>query len=496
MAKKQQNTLEKIVSLAKRRGFIFQSSEIYGGLNGCWDYGPLGVELLRNVKDAWWKFMTYRDDVVGLDASILMHPRVWEASGHVENFTDPMVDCKQCKSRYRLDVLYESYNEKRRKKIADAYAELLAANGGDAEAFKATPREQQMEVSGDALVDDAAVFEYMNEKQLLVCANCGGAGTYTLPRKFNLMFKTFVGPVEDSNAVVFIRPETAQGIFVNFANVSQSTRQKLPFGIAQIGKAFRNEINTKNFLFRTREFEQMEMQFFVKPGSDDQWFETWRDLRLQWFIDLGITPEKLRMKPHAEDKLAHYAKAASDVEYEFPFGWGEIEGIHNRTDYDLSRHQEFSGKSMEYYDQEADEKFVPYVIETSAGASRSLMAFLVDAYEEEELEKETRTVLRFHPRLAPFKAAVLPLVNRDGMDDIGMTLYRDLQKEYKIFYDDSGSVGRRYRRQDEIGTPYCITVDSQTLEDQTVTVRDRDTMDQERVPVDGLRGYLAAKLAG
>ena len=496
MANKQQNTLEKIVSLAKRRGFIFQSSEIYGGLNGCWDYGPLGVELLRNVKDAWWRFMTYRDDVEGLDASILMHPRVWEASGHVENFTDPMVDCKQCKSRYRLDVLYESYNEKRRKKIADAYAELLGTNGGDADAFKALPREEQLEVSGDALVDDAAVFENMNEKQLLVCASCGGTGTFTLPRKFNLMFKTFVGPVEDNSAVVFLRPETAQGIFVNFANVSQSTRQKLPFGIAQIGKAFRNEINTKNFLFRTREFEQMEMQFFVKPGSDDQWYDTWRELRLQWFVDHGIKPEKLRLHPHAPEKLAHYAKAAVDVEYEFPFGWGEIEGIHNRTDFDLSRHQEFSGKSMEYYDQEADEKFIPYVIETSAGASRSLMAFLVDAYEEEELEKETRTVLRFHPRLAPFKAAVLPLVNRDGMDEIGLSLYRELQKEYKVFYDDSGSVGRRYRRQDEIGTPYCITVDSQTLEDQTVTVRDRDTMEQERVPMDGLRSYLAAKLAG
>ncbi|MCB2203351.1 glycine--tRNA ligase [bacterium] len=495
MAKNQQNTLEKIVSLAKRRGFIFQSSEIYGGLNGCWDYGPLGVELLRNVKDAWWKFMTYRDDVVGLDASILMHPRVWEASGHVENFTDPMVDCKQCKSRYRLDVLYEGYNEKRRKKIADAYAELLAAKGEDAEAFKSTPREEQMQVSGDALVDDAAVFEHMNEKQLLVCASCGGTGTFTLPRKFNLMFKTFVGPVEDSNNVVFIRPETAQGIFVNFPNVSQSVRQKLPFGIAQIGKAFRNEINTKNFLFRTREFEQMEMQFFVKPGADDQWFDTWRDLRMQWYMDLGMSPDKLRLKPHADDKLAHYAKAAVDVEYAFPFGWGEIEGIHNRTNYDLSRHQEYSGKSMEYYDQEADEKYVPFVIETSAGASRSLMAFLVDAYQEEELEKETRTVLRFHPRLAPFKAAVLPLVNRDGMDEIGTKLYHDLQKQFKVFYDDSGSVGRRYRRQDEIGTPYCITVDSQTLEDQTVTVRDRDSMEQERVAMDGLQAYLAAKLA-
>ena len=495
MAKNQQNTLEKIVSLAKRRGFIFQSSEIYSGLNGCWDYGPLGVELLRNLKDAWWKAMTYREDIEGLDASILMHPRVWEASGHVENFTDPMVDCRQCRSRYRLDVLYEGFNEKRRKKIADAYAEYLAAGNGDAEAFKAQEREKQMEIAGDALIDQSAVFEAMNEKQLLVCASCGGTGTFTVPRKFNLMFKTFVGPVEDNSAVVFLRPETAQGIFVNFQNVAQSTRQKLPFGIAQIGKAFRNEINTKNFLFRTREFEQMEMQFFVRPGSDEDWYRQWRDIRLQWYVDLGMNPEKVRLTDHPHDKLAHYAKEAVDVEYLFPFGWGEIEGIHNRTDYDLGRHQEYSGKSMEYFDQEQDSRYVPYVVETSAGASRSLMAFLVDAYEEEELEKETRTVLRFHPKLAPFKAAILPLVNRDGMDDIALRLYRDLQKHFKVFYDDSGSVGRRYRRQDEAGTPYCITVDSQTLEDQTVTVRDRDSMEQERVAMDALKGYLLEKLS-
>jgi len=495
MAKNQQNTLEKIVSLAKRRGFIFQSSEIYSGLNGCWDYGPLGVELLRNLKDAWWRAMTYREDIEGLDASILMHPRVWEASGHVENFTDPMVDCRQCRSRYRLDVLYEGFNEKRRKKIADAYAEYLAEGNGDAEAFKAQDRPKQMEIAGDALVDQAPVFEAMNEKQLLVCASCGGTGTFTVPRRFNLMFKTFVGPVEDSGAVVFLRPETAQGIFVNFQNVAQSTRQKIPFGIAQIGKAFRNEINTKNFLFRTREFEQMEMQFFVRPGSDEDWYRQWRDIRMQWYLDLGMNPEKVRLTDHPHDKLAHYAKEAVDVEYLFPFGWGEIEGIHNRTDYDLGRHQEYSGKSMEYFDQEQDARYVPFVVETSAGASRSLMAFLVDAYEEEELEKETRTVLRLHPKLAPFKAAILPLVNRDGMDDIGLKLYRDLQKHFKVFYDDSGSVGRRYRRQDEAGTPYCITVDSQTLEDQTVTVRDRDSMEQERVAMDALKGYLVEKLS-
>ena len=494
MAGNQQNTLEKIVSLAKRRGFIFQSSEIYGGLNGCWDYGPLGVELLRNVKEAWWKAMTYRDDVEGLDASILMHPKVWEASGHVENFTDPMVDCKECKSRYRLDVLYESYNEKRVKKIVEAYAEFISTNPDAQEQFTGLSKEDRIEQAGNALIDDAAVFEALNAKELLPCPNCGRAASFTIPRKFNLMFKTYVGPVEDSSAVVFLRPETAQGIFVNFINVSQAMRQRVPFGIAQIGKAFRNEINTKNFLFRTREFEQMEMQFFVKPGTDDSWYEEWRAARLQWFLDFGMTKDKLRYHPHAPEKLAHYAKAAVDIEYEFPFGWGEIEGIHNRTDFDLRRHTEFSGKSLEFFDDETKEKYIPFVIETSAGASRSLMAFLVDAFQEEQLEKEVRTVLRFHPKLAPFKAAILPLVNRDGMDEIGKNLYHDLQKHFKVFYDESGSIGRRYRRQDEIGTPYGFTVDSQTLEDQTVTVRDRDSMTQERIAMDQVHAYLVEHL--
>jgi len=491
-----QSTLEKIVSLAKRKGFVFQSSEIYGGLNGCWDYGPLGVELLQNVKNAWWRFMTYRDNIEGLDASILMHPRVWEASGHVENFTDPMVDCKQCKSRYRLDVLFESYNEKRQKKLAQAYSEYLSEKPTEKEAFLALPREQQIEQTGDALIDNADAFEALNAGEHLVCPNCGNAGTFTIPRKFNLMFKTFIGPVEDSSAVVYLRPETAQGIFVNFNNVFQATRQKIPFGIAQIGKAFRNEINTKNFLFRTREFEQMEMQFFVKPGTDDEWYERWLADRRAWYTEYGIKDAKLRTKPHAPEKLAHYAKAACDIEYEFPFGWGEIEGIHNRTDFDLRRHSEYSGKSMEYFDSESQdkEKFIPYVIETSAGASRSFMAFLVNAYEEEELEKETRVVMRFHPKLAPFKAAVLPLVNRDGMDEIGMKLFKDLQRNFKIFYDDSGSIGRRYRRMDEVGTPFCITIDSDTLTDQTVTVRERDSMQQERIAIDKVSTYLSEKL--
>jgi glycyl-tRNA synthetase len=410
----------------------------------------------------------------------------------VENFTDPMVDCKQCKSRYRLDVLYESYNEKRRRKITEAWTVALQ---GDAHPSVADMlAEEIQEAAGNALIDDAAFFEMLNEKQLLVCPNCGSVGTFTLPRKFNLMFKTFVGPVEDNSAVVFLRPETAQGIFVNFSNVLQATRQKIPFGIAQIGKAFRNEINTKNFLFRTREFEQMEMQFFVRPGTDDHWYEQWREQRMSWFVENGMRKEKLRYHPHAEDKLAHYAKAAVDIEYEFPFGWGEIEGIHNRTDFDLTRHAQYSGKSLDYFDTETQEKYVPYVIETSAGASRSLMAFLVDAYDEEEVEGENRTVLRFHPRLAPFKAAVLPLVNRDGMDEIALRMYRDLQRDFKMFYDDSGSVGRRYRRQDEIGTPFAITVDSQTLEDSSVTVRERDSMLQERITMDNVHRYLHERL--
>ncbi len=489
-----QSTLEKIVSLAKRRGFVFQSSEIYGGLNGCWDYGPLGVELLRNVKESWWRAMTWRDDIEGVDASILMHPRVWEASGHVENFTDPMVDCRECKSRYRLDVLFESYNDKRRRKIVEGYAALLAADANVHTAFMALDAPAREEAAGNALIDDAAVFEQLNGSDLLGCPNCGRTGTFTIPRKFNLMFKTFVGPVEDSSNVVYLRPETAQGIFVNFQNVAQSTRQKVPFGIAQIGKAFRNEINTKNFLFRTREFEQMEMQFFVRPGTDDEWYERWRAERLAWFHGLGMTKEKLRYHPHAPEKLAHYAKAAVDIEYEFPFGWGEIEGIHNRTDFDLGRHAEYSGKGLEYFDDETKEKYLPYVIETSAGASRSFMAFLTDAYREEELEKETRVVLRFHPSLAPFKAAVLPLVNRDGMDEIARNLYKELTRSYKVFYDDSGSVGRRYRRQDEIGTPYGFTIDSQTLEDQTVTVRDRDTMQQERIAIANVETYLRERV--
>ncbi len=442
--------MDKIVSLSKRRGFVFQSSEIYGGLNGCWDYGPLGVELLRNIKEQWWQSMTFRENVEGLDAAILMHPTVWEASGHVANFTDPMVDCRECKARFRADQIEE------------------AMCGSPA---------------------------YKGRK----AAKCQAEGKFTEARQFNLMFKTFVGPVEDEGAVVYLRPETAQGIFVNFLNVQSASRQKLPFGIAQIGKAFRNEINTKNFLFRTREFEQMEMQFFVKPETDVEWFTYWKAERLAWFKSLGMREDHLQFHQHEPDKLAHYAKDAYDIEYAFPFGWGEIEGIHNRTDYDLSRHEEFSGKGLKYFDEQSKEKFTPFIIETSAGASRSFMAFLVDAYREEEAptaegKADTRVVLHFHPKLAPMKAAIFPLVNRDGMPEIGRAIEADLRKQFRVFYDESGAVGRRYRRQDEIGTPYCITVDSQTLQDQTVTVRDRDSMGQERVASAALGAYLRERL--
>jgi glycyl-tRNA synthetase len=481
--------MDKIVSLAKRRGFIFQSSEIYGGLNGCWDYGPLGVEMLNNVKQQWWRNMTYRENVEGLDASILMHPRVWEASGHVENFTDPMVDCKQCKARYRVDVLFEDLSARKKKEI------LRELEPGKFEG------EQKDEIILMQF-EERAVHEEFLEKavRILPCPNCGNRGTFTDARKFNLMFKTFIGPVEDSSNVVYLRPETAQGIFVNFLNVQSGSRQKIPFGIAQIGKAFRNEINTKNFLFRTREFEQMEMQFFVKPGTDDRHFEYWRNERMQWFVDLGMHKEKLRWHQHPKEKLAHYAKDAYDIEYEFPFGWGEIEGVHNRTDYDLSRHEQFSGKAMKYFDEETKEKFTPYVIETSSGASRSFMAFLVDSYQEEEAPTaeggmEMRTILKLHPGLAPTKIAVFPLVNRDGMPEISRSIEADLRKSFRVFYDDSGAIGRRYRRQDEVGTPYCITVDSETLQNRTVTVRDRDSMQQERVAIDRLKDYFTSKLS-
>ncbi|KXK53003.1 MAG: glycine--tRNA ligase [Chlorobi bacterium] len=465
-------SLETIVSLAKRRGFIFQSSEIYGGLNGCWDYGPLGVELLRNIKESWWRAMTYRDDIEGIDAAILMHPRVWEASGHVQSFSDPMIDNKISKKRYRADHLIEGEIEKLRKKGRTEQADVL-------------------EAKLNAAMDPGDFYKIITEHQIQDPET--GQAEWTEVRQFNLMFKTHIGPLEESSSAVYLRPETAQGIFVNFTNVLQSSRQKVPFGIAQIGKSFRNEINTKNFLFRTREFEQMEMQFFVKPGEDAKWYDYWREQRWNWFRDLGMQMERLRMKPH--EKLAHYARAAVDIEYQFPFGWGELEGIHNRSDFDLGRHTEYSGKKLEYFDQVANERYTPFVIETAVGASRSTMAFLCDAYAEEEVNGEKRNVLRFHPKLAPYKVAVFPLVNRDGMQEFAQKLYGDLQRSFKAFYDDSGAVGRRYRRQDEAGTPFCVTIDGQTLEDGTVTIRHRDTMQQERIPAEGVGSYVGQRIA-
>jgi len=437
--------MEKLVSLAKRRGFVFQSSEIYGGLGSVWDYGPLGVELKRNIKDRWWKAMVHaRDDIEGLDAGILMSPRVWEASGHVAGFTDPLVDCKHCKQRFRAD---------------------------DAR-IKGTPGQPDAQ-----------------------CPACGTRGTLTAPRLFNLMFKTFMGPVEEDAAVVYLRPETAQGIYVNYLNVLQGSRQKVPFGIAQIGKAFRNEITPGNFIFRTREFEQMEMQFFVRPGEDERWFEYWREQRMAWQQALVRDATKLRWHQHGPGELAHYAKAAYDIEYEFPFGWNEFEGIHNRTDFDLSRHQQASGKKLEYFDQERNERYVPYVIETSLGADRLALVVLCDAYDEDTIEGEARVVLRFRPEIAPIKAAVLPLVKKEGMPEYARRIYDDLRGRYTMFFDDGGSIGRRYRRQDEAGTPFAITVDGQTIQDGTVTVRHRDTLVQDRVAAASLAAWLGERLA-
>ncbi len=432
-----------LVSLSKRRGFVFQSSEIYGGLGSCWDFGPLGSLMKANVKRAWWNAMTRRSDICGIDAAILMHPTVWKASGHVDGFSDPLVDCKDCKTRFRSDN----------------------------------------------------TESYLHEKK---CCNCGSKNL-SEPRQFNLMFKTHMGPVEDTGAVVYLRPETAQGIFVNFGNCQASTRYKIPFGIAQIGKSFRNEITPGNFIFRTREFEQMEMQFFVKPGSDDQWFETWKDTRMNFYGKFGLRLENLRFHPHGAGELAHYAKAAVDVQYKFPIGWSELEGIHNRSNFDLSQHMKFSGKNLEYFDEVAKEKFIPFVIETAVGCDRLFLAFMADAYREEitvddKGQEDTRVVMGLHPSIAPIKVAILPLSKKDELTSIAEKLRDDLSEDFDILYDESASIGKRYRRQDEIGTPFCLTVDFDTLNDQAVTIRHRDTMKQERVPIKGLAGYVTSAL--
>ena len=443
------DVMEKLVSLCKRRGFIFQSSEIYGGAGSVWDYGPLGVELKKNIKDRWWHSMVRsRDDIEGLDAAILMHPRTWEASGHVAGFVDPLVDCRTCKGRFRAD------------KLEDARClQKPSKQPGQAEQCQLT---------------DA--------------------------RNFNLMFKTHMGALEESASVVYLRPETAQGIFVNFLNVQQSMRQKIPFGIAQIGKAFRNEITPGNFIFRTREFEQMEMQFFVEPGTDMPWFDQWKQLRMEWHLALGLSPERLKFHQHTTGELAHYARAAFDVTFDFggTLGFQEIEGVHNRGDFDLSQHQQFSGKKLEYYDQPNNKRYLPYVIETSVGADRVTLAALVNAYREEAVagEDEGRVVLGLHHSIAPIKAAIFPLTKKDGQPDLAKAIVQDLRAAYAVDYDETGSIGKRYRRQDEVGTPFCITIDGQSVSDQTVTVRDRDTLMQERIAADQLKQYLATRLVG
>ena len=429
-------SMEKIVSLCKRRGFVFPSSEIYGGLASCWDYGPFGVELKRNIKDAWWKTIVQeRDDVLGLETSIMMHPKIWEASGHIDSFTDPLVECKSCHLRWRTE-------------------------------------------------------ELRDEK----CPKCGGE--LTEPRMFNLMFKTFMGPVEDEASTIYLRPETAQGMFVNFENAVTISRKKLPLGIAQIGKSFRNEITPGNFVFRTREFEHMEVEYFVKPGDDKHWFDYWVKERFNWYIDLGIKKENLRLRQHGRDELAHYAKDCYDIEYLFPMGWAELEGIANRGDYDLTQHAKFSGKDLSFHDNESGQHYIPYIIEPSAGVERSFLAFLIDSYREEVVEGEKRVVLSLHPSLTPIKVAVLPLSRNEKLTPLAKEIYGQLRSSFITYYDDSQSIGRRYRRQDEIGSLFCVTIDFESLEDHQVTIRDRDSLAQIRVPIEELEKTLRAKLSG
>jgi glycyl-tRNA synthetase len=432
-------TMEKIVNLCKRRGFVFPSSEIYGGFASTWDYGPLGIELKRNIRESWWRYMvTSRENVVGLESAILMHPRVWEASGHIAGFSDPLVDCRNCKRRFRADHI--------------------------------PPKD---------------------ERQCPKGMECD----LTEARQFNLMFKTFVGPVEEDAAVAFLRPETAQGMFVNFLNVQQSGRLKPPFGIAQVGKSFRNEITPGNFIFRTREFEQMEMEFFVKPGTDDEWFEYWREQRMKWYTDrLGIKSANLRFYDHPKEDLAHYSKATTDIEYQYPFGWGELEGVANRTNFDLKQHAEYSGKDLTFFDEETRERYQPYVIEPAAGVDRILLITLLDSYDEDVQDSEARIVLRLHPRLAPIKVGIFPLLRKDGHPEKALQIHDILKERFAVFYDQAGSIGRRYRRQDEVGTPFGLTVDHQTMQDNTVTLRDRDTLEQVRIPIDRLIPELVNRI--
>ena len=455
--------METIVRLCKSRGYVYPGSEIYGGLANTWDYGPLGVELKNNVKAAWRKkFIQENKNIVGLDAAILMNPETWVASGHVSGFSDPLLDCKECKTRHRADKLIESYaHEKGEDIVADGWT-------------------------------DEQMLKYINEHKI-VCPKCGKLN-YTDIRKFNLMFKTFQGVTEDSTSTVYLRPETAQGIFVDFKNVMRTTRKKIPMGIAQIGKAFRNEITPGNFTFRTREFEQMELEFFCKPGTDIEWWKYWKEFCKNWLLNLGMKEENIRLRDHSPEELVFYSKGTTDIEFAFPFGWGELWGIADRTDYDLTAHQTHSKEDMSYLDPETNEKYIPYCIEPSVGADRVTLAFLCNAYEEQELgEGDTRVVLHLHPALAPYKAAILPLSKK--INDKADEVFQTLAKAFPVDYDEAGSIGKRYRRQDEIGTPYCITVDFDTLEDNQVTVRDRDTMEQIRIPIDQVEKYISEKIA-
>ncbi|HET7534402.1 MAG TPA: glycine--tRNA ligase [Nocardioidaceae bacterium] len=463
-ASKQSSALDQVVSLCKRRGYVFPSGEIYGGTRSAWDYGPLGVELKENIKRQWWKAMvTSREDVVGLDSSVILPTRTWEASGHLSTFTDPLTECLSCHKRFRADHMQEAHAAK--KGIDDPDTVALAD---------------------------------------LACPNCGTRGSWTEPRNFNMMLKTYLGVIEDESGLHYLRPETAQGIFLNFVNVMNASRKKPPFGIAQTGKSFRNEITPGNFIFRTREFEQMEMEFFVEPGTDEEWHQRWIDTRLRWYVDLGIDPDNLRLYEHPMEKLSHYSKRTVDIEYRFGFSgrdFEELEGIANRTDFDLSQHSEYSGQDLSYYDQATGERYTPYVIEPAAGLTRSFMAFLIDAYTEDEAPNtkggvDKRTVLRLDPRLAPVKIAVLPLSRNADLSPKAKDLAAELRGVWNVDFDDSGAIGRRYRRQDEIGTPYCVTVDFDTLEDNAVTIRERDTMKQERIALDQVKSYFAERLLG
>ena len=474
--------LEVLTSLSKQRGFVFQSSEIYGGLGSTWDYGPLGVELKRNIKNEWWQFMiTSRDNVVGMDAAILMHPDVWKASGHVENFHDPLIDNKVSKKRYRVDHLLEEQND-------DIINNLLNT-------LNIKSAEDKIVSIVSSLIKNQADSGNIMQKSEVIDPHTKEVGEWTNVRQFNLMFKTNIGPVDDSSSIAYLRPETAQGIFVNFQNVQATSRQKLPFGIAQIGKAFRNEITTGNFIFRTREFEQMEMEFFCKPDSTKEWLKFWCDERMKWFESLGINKEKLRLRAHGDDELAHYSSACYDIEYKFDFGWSELEGIADRGTFDLDQHMGASNKKLTYFDQVNNEHLVPAVVEASAGVDRTLLTILADAFTQEEVNGESRTVLKLSPKIAPIKVAVFPLMNKNNMPEISQKIVDDIRNSgIASFYDAGGSIGKRYRRQDEAGTPFGITVDHDTLEDNTVTLRDRDTMEQERISIDKIIDVLKTKL--